>query len=906
MAHCRFCSRWHIRPDDKFCAFCGQDIRHLSVLNGSHRIQIEKDFEYRKAELWLFNSGQGNLRISLQVPAASPYLKFKGLPLEDHLSPGDKVCLAFQYCLVKEMPESFFEIPIHTDSDLLRESIIFYKPSAPVITGEVIHRKGQRLTVSQLEEPATLYLHNNGGTPAELNLKETPIWLTFLPSLLEEIKIQPLVDDSTVTPSGRWTPFPVQMPPYSQKEIPVHIDLQSQNPDKQIHLSSISADCPPVDLNIPILIEKIVATKPKILIRQFESKDLEIEELNLGTISPSERRREVLLIKNTGKETLYLEGVFISDSCNSQGFRLFPQSDQKEILPDHEIAFTLIIDAKHMEGKNQQITKKILFLFQEKINLNLSVNFHLQEMADYLGLVAIDFGTSNSCLAKVDDVNARVEPICSEHHEMVPSIVYFNSADDYLTGWQAAKLAASNPQHAVRSIKRNLLTGKVKFQGREFEPEELVSFIIRDLITAAEKNLCRRIRRIALTVPVDFSDSQRKIIELAARRFVEEAVVLDEPTAAAMHYISNHPEIIENQNTNLAVFDFGGGTLDISILRINRDKIEIISRRGNSHLGGIDMDAELAKDIARKIKEKSVQFEAKSIVLNRKEFDTQYSHDSFAYNLFIDMRENFRNRAEEAKKKLSDLQKVEINLGKLIMQNYEWSDNNYTQFVERKQFEELIHSQVEKAISTLDEALALAEIGKNQVHTLLMAGQICRIPYVRLKIRQYFDKYKVMIPEEEKFDPKLCVSMGAARLALLELNRAQTFVKNVRSSWERIGYTKVMDIIGTLEFIPLLEFNHPYGQRGCTVSELHLNDYGELHLTLRKNPWKENQFRQQQTQLPVIAKIDIFRPQQPNGSLRLQLGLDENGILQVYIDEKEPSKEECTLIQATETVEEIW
>lgn len=902
MARCRFCSRWHIRPDDKFCALCGRDIRQFRVLNGTHRILLENGVEYRTAEVWLQNTGQGNLHVSIKAPAAPAYLEFQGLPMEDRLSPGDTVTLSFQYRLVREMPEPYYELPIQADSQILKESILFYRASSPLVKAELIHPRGQRLTPAQLNEPATLYLYNDGGAACELTLRQNPDWLSFFPPPASE----PLLIGNPVDAlGGNRPPFPLQLPPYSRREIQVRIDPRERVLDGHILLSCSSGERPMEEIDVPVIMAVARPAQPKLLLRQRSGQDLEITELALGQISPSERRREVLLVKNTGEESLHLKSIHTSDSVESQGFLLLPQSGQKEIPPEEEIAFTLIVDALHLEGHNQQHRKRILFLFQEGIQFELPVNFYLQDMAPYSGLVAIDFGTTNSCLAKVDGDDAPVEPIALENNEWVPSIIYFPSADDYLTGWQARKYADAYPQYVVRSIKRNLLTESLKFHGREFDPEELVAFIIRDLITLAEKNLSRRVRRIALTVPVDFSDSQRKVVEHAARRFVEEAIVLDEPTAAAMNYIENHPEIVRNQapneSFNLVVFDFGGGTLDISVLKVSMDLIEIVSRRGNSRLGGIDMDAELAKDFAKGVQFQFPEFEAQSILLNRKEFDARYSGLLYVYSRFIEMRENFRNKAEETKKDLSKWRKVDISINKLLRHDGSMIDRIYSAPVERSQFEALIRTRVENAITTLREALTLAGIERNQVHIVLLTGQICRIPYIREQVRQFFDQCPVKIPELESFDPKLCVSMGAARLALLELNTSRTFVKNARASWERIGFTRTKDIAGTLEFTCLLESNHPYGQRGTMESAHTLSDRGELNLTLRKNPWKENLFQRHQAQLPAVADIHFRRPELGGATIRLQLGLDENGMLQAFID-----NQECPLEHAIETLEEIW
>ncbi|MGX8703879.1 MAG: Hsp70 family protein, partial [bacterium] len=204
--------------------------------------------------------------------------------------------------------------------------------------------------------------------------------------------------------------------------------------------------------------------------------------------------------------------------------------------------------------------------------------------------IGIDLGTTNSCVAVMEADRARVIEN-REGTRTTPSVVAFAKDGKLLVGEVAKRQAAVNPDRTVASVKRQMGTSwKVRIDGKERTPQEISALILMKLKKDAEEFLGEPVTDAVITVPAYFGDAERQatkdagaIAGLNVRR------IINEPTAAAMAFGLDHGE-----TQNVLVFDLGGGTFDVSIIRIGDNVIEVLSTAGDNHLGGDDWDHRLA------------------------------------------------------------------------------------------------------------------------------------------------------------------------------------------------------------------------------------------------------------------------------------------------------------------------
>ncbi len=257
---------------------------------------------------------------------------------------------------------------------------------------------------------------------------------------------------------------------------------------------------------------------------------------------------------------------------------------------------------------NDTLKKELEFVYK------LVVFDDLEEMDEYIG---IDFGTTNSCVAYISEEDNTVKPklIKFDDKELMPSILFFeghdNNLENILIGEKARRTIRINPECSVRSVKRVLGTKSNRtFFGETYTPTKLATIIIKKVVEHTEdelirKNIIKRPKKAILTVPASFFDTQiRAILEASTDAGLnkaeiqneENSIIIDEPSAAAIYYI--YKKYVELQNTPeseiILVYDFGGGTLDVSVIEIQIEgrQIGIIVRstKGNNQLGGDDID----------------------------------------------------------------------------------------------------------------------------------------------------------------------------------------------------------------------------------------------------------------------------------------------------------------------------
>lgn len=356
---------------------------------------------------------------------------------------------------------------------------------------------------------------------------------------------------------------------------------------------------------------------------------------------------------------------------------------------------------------------------------------HQQKLA-----VGIDLGTTNSLIATVRNGHSDVL-LDEQNRPLLPSVVHFGKDDNVIVGYEAAELATQDPQNTVISVKRLIGRSLADIQQRypnlpyQFvasenglpllttrqgvrSPIEISAEILKKLTALGEQRLGGNLVGAVITVPAYFDDAQRQSTKDAAKLAGLNVLrLLNEPTAAAIAY-----GLDSGQEGVIAVYDLGGGTFDISILRLSRGVFEVLATGGDTALGGDDFDLVLADWI---IEQSSV----------KPENDSQYRE-------LIEL-------ANRLKQELSNSMEVQIHYG------------NWLGSITREKFNELIQPLVKRSLLACRRALKDAGVEAEDVREVVMVGGSTRVPYVREQVGEFFQKQPLT-----SIDPDKVVALGAA------------------------------------------------------------------------------------------------------------------------------------------------
>jgi molecular chaperone DnaK len=346
-------------------------------------------------------------------------------------------------------------------------------------------------------------------------------------------------------------------------------------------------------------------------------------------------------------------------------------------------------------------------------------------------IIGIDLGTTNSCVSVV--VNGRPVVIPnSEGYNTTPSIVAFTNEGERLVGQLAKRQAVMNPEKTIESIKRHMGTKyKVQVAHREFSPEQISAFILQKLKKQAQEFLGERVNKAIITVPAYFDDAQRLATRDAGQIAGLEVVrIVNEPTACALTYGMHKSP----QKSTVVVFDFGGGTFDVTVLEISEGVLHVRATNGNNQLGGYDFDSKIAQWIVEQVsKQHGVDVTGNAVAVQR-----------------------LKEAAENAKVELSSSKASNIQLPFLAMDR----DNlpiNFDCILTVDDFNRLTADLVASAKGPVEKALADAKISVEDVQNIILAGGTTRVPAVQKLIKDMFQKDPV-----RAVNPDEAVAMGAA------------------------------------------------------------------------------------------------------------------------------------------------
>ncbi len=367
-------------------------------------------------------------------------------------------------------------------------------------------------------------------------------------------------------------------------------------------------------------------------------------------------------------------------------------------------------------------------------------------------IIGIDLGTTNSCVSVMEGNDPVVIPN-AEGKRTTPSMIAFVEGGEIKVGDSAKRQAVTNPEKTIYSIKRfmgnkfsesskevnrvpyNVLKGdndtpRVDIDGRLYTPQELSAMILQKMKKTAEDYLGQDVSRAVITVPAYFNDAQRQATKEAgeiAGLTVER--IINEPTAASLAYGLDK----KTTDQKIVVFDFGGGTHDVSILELGDGVFEVLATDGDTHLGGDDVDQKIIDWLAEEFKsDEGIDLRDDSMALQR-----------------------LREAAEKAKIELSASAQTEINLPYVTATAS--GPKHLVRTLSRAKFEQLIDDLVERTIRPCETALSNAGLSKSDIDEIILVGGSTRIPAVQAAVEKFFGK-----APSKGVNPDEVVAVGAA------------------------------------------------------------------------------------------------------------------------------------------------
>jgi molecular chaperone DnaK len=372
-------------------------------------------------------------------------------------------------------------------------------------------------------------------------------------------------------------------------------------------------------------------------------------------------------------------------------------------------------------------------------------------MAESGKIIGIDLGTTNSVVAVMEGGQPTV--IANEEGgRTTPSIVAFTDEGERLVGAIAKRQAVTNPQRTIYSIKRfmgrrlsevseevsqvpyTVVEGKdgsvtVKVDDQSFAPPEISAMVLSKLKAAAEAYLGQKVTGAVITVPAYFNDAQRQATKDAGKiAGLDVKRIINEPTAAALAY-----GLDKKDDEKIAVYDFGGGTFDISILEVGENVVEVKATNGDTHLGGDNLDERVIEYLVQEFK---------------KDQGIDLRQDAMAV-------QRLREAAEKAKIELSTAQTTDINLPYITADAS--GPKHLTLKLSRAKFEQLIEDLVDRSLEPCRKALKDAGLAANEIDEIVLVGGSTRVPLVQKKVRELFGK-----DPNQTVNPDEVVAVGAA------------------------------------------------------------------------------------------------------------------------------------------------
>jgi molecular chaperone DnaK len=466
-------------------------------------------------------------------------------------------------------------------------------------------------------------------------------------------------------------------------------------------------------------------------------------------------------------------------------------------------------------------------------------------------IVGIDLGTTNSEIALYRD--GRPEILADEQgRRILPSVVGVTEAGELLIGEEARNQWLLYPDRTTRSIKRRMGQAEtVRMAGHDYTPQEISAMILKRLKDIAERRLERPVRKAVITVPAYFSDTQRQATREAGEIAGLEVVrIINEPTAAALVY-----EAGQHEGKRILVYDLGGGTFDVSVVRIEEGVVEVISSHGNNRLGGDDFDQKIVDHILEHLKlQEGVDVSDQPRAMAR-----------------------IVRAAEAAKRQLSDHPYARIE--EEYLTGTDARPVHLSLELARDDYERMIAPFVEETLEAIHIALRAADLTASQVEEILLVGGATRTPMIRRRLREVF----AADPRGE-VDADLCVAMGAA-IQGAAMAGAEVSAVLVDVTPYTFGTSALGELDGDLypyQYVPVIARNTAIPVRKSEAFYTVVDDQPAVDVRIFQG---ENEDALENIKIGEF-RIEGLSKAPAGNTVVLDLALDRDGILHVAAREK--------------------
>jgi molecular chaperone DnaK len=499
-------------------------------------------------------------------------------------------------------------------------------------------------------------------------------------------------------------------------------------------------------------------------------------------------------------------------------------------------------------------------------------------------VISIDLGTTNSCISVFENGQPTVI-VNSEGKRTTPSIVSFGKDGERKVGDAAKRQAVTNPKGTVYEIKRFIGNKyseceqeikrvpydvvnsnglpRVKVNDREYSPEEISAMILQKLKKTAEDYLGEEVKDAVITVPAYFNDSQRNSTKQAGEiAGLNVLRVINEPTAASLAYGLDKAD----KDLNIVVFDFGGGTHDVSVLNFGGGVFEVLASDGDTHLGGSDIDERVMNWLIDEFKnDEGIDLSTDSMALQR-----------------------IKEAAEKAKIELSSSLSTDINLPYITA--VDGTPKHLVKTLSRAKFESLVNDLVQRTIEPCKNALNAAKLNVSDVDEIILVGGSTRIPCVQEAVKKFFGK-----DPSKNVNPDEAVAMGASIQGA------------ILSGDENVGDIVLLDVtplnlgLQTLGGVmtTLIEANTTIPCQKEEVFSTSTDNQTAVTIDVRQG---NRPMAEQNKRLGLFNLEGIMPARRGAPQIAIKFDIDANGILKVSAVDKATNKEQSIRIEASSSL----